>query len=283
MNAIANDYSTLLPPPLVKWLQRAKEVGFHRVLQEIRDGSTIGSSETTVNEIGFQFALGELLLARVPAEKRDAYIPFDDILVHLGQPHGNTILVEIRSLQRTATDGGTAYYSPYQPTLDVNGSERIVAFSNHAAERHSAERAVNDWRTYGGLGDVFAYFYNCVYFEPAKLHHGQEAISLYQNASPVSSAILTLKRSSASWTRSAILCTALDIARSRPPRFVVAKISDAGHERTPEYQRVLRPLIKSFDAERDFKSKVDDLVLARLSASRDFSLLKSFHTGGFPR
>jgi hypothetical protein len=59
----------------------------------------------------------------------------------------------------------------------------VVAFSQHALEQ-ICDRTVDDWRTYGGHGDAFAFFENCVYFEDCTAERGEPSFVVYNSCAP---------------------------------------------------------------------------------------------------
>ena len=65
----------------------------------------------------------------------------------------------------------------------VNGRRLIVAFSDHAMARAS-ERRCPGWPSYAALGDSFAFFDQCLEFEPCILHGGHFAFTFWETASP---------------------------------------------------------------------------------------------------
>src|SRR5262249_20676017 len=59
--------------------------------------------------------------------------------------------------------------SRHQPKLVVDGNEFTVAFSSHAIHR-ACERISCTWPSYSGLGDIFAFFSQCLDFERCDLY-----------------------------------------------------------------------------------------------------------------
>jgi hypothetical protein len=58
--------------------------------------------------------------------------------------------------------------------------EWVVAFSKHALEQ-ICQRTVYNWRTYGGHGDAFAFFDNCVYFRDCTAARGEPSFAVYNS------------------------------------------------------------------------------------------------------
>jgi hypothetical protein len=127
--------------------------------------------------------LGQLLYNRIPGEILEDNILYHCIDVDFGRPAANTILISFRSLLNAKTRGGTAYYSPYKPTLLIAGKRSLVSFSKHAIER-IFDRTVRDWRTFHGSHDAFAVVANCVYFEDCSDQYGEPCFTLYNACKP---------------------------------------------------------------------------------------------------
>ena len=87
------------------------------------------------------------------------------------------ISVKFGSLLHAKGSGGTVYYSRKKPKIEIDGKKKIVAFSRHAIER-ICERIKSNRKTYGGVGDLFAFLSHCVYFERCDLGE-QLAFTLY--------------------------------------------------------------------------------------------------------
>lgn len=125
--------------------------------------------------IGFLCKLGDLVFSMIPQEALRQWIPLHDVQI---LPAGSQIVVSFRSLRQAKGPGGTIYYSRFKPLLTIDGENRIVGFSRHAIER-ICQRIVPRWDTYLGLGDAFAFFDQCVYFERSDLPDGQLAFTFY--------------------------------------------------------------------------------------------------------
>ena len=108
---------------------------------------TLGPSETTLNGLRFRSALGQLLLSQLPGGRSEAsYIPFNDIAAISVEPTATPFWwSSLVAADSGDCWGSTAYYS-LQTDLTVDGSEKIVPFSDHAAQR-ICERTVKDWQT----------------------------------------------------------------------------------------------------------------------------------------
>jgi hypothetical protein len=117
--------------------------------------------------LAWALGLGSAVLNLVPKAVRSELLPFNDVRFHyLGD--NTDIVVECRSLLQLQRDGRTFYYSRLMPTAELEGKSYKIAFSEHAIDRIK-DRIVPDWDQYAGLGDVYAYLEQCVYFEPCRL------------------------------------------------------------------------------------------------------------------
>lgn len=75
------------------------------------------------------------------------------------------------------------YYSKRKPTIEIDGQQKIVGFSEHAVLQ-TCDRIAPRWKTYAGLGDVFPFFNNCVYFERSDLYPDQLGFTFYNRCFP---------------------------------------------------------------------------------------------------
>ena len=228
--------------------------------------------------------MGDIILGKVPEEERRKHLPFNDVrFLYVG----TQIVVEFRSLLEDLTGGVPFYYSRRKPTVEVDGKPYIIAFSPHAIEQ-TCNRIVPDWLTCSGLGDAFAYFEQCMLFEPCRLLNGYLAFTFYdacgdrrfwqheyvkkvlgeENLDP---------RKGAPYYRVGYCPADLDgdFIRARTLLF-------PGYRQTPEYG-VLRA---SFAWRReqvrlaDMATKSDAKTLIDVG---DFSALKWFHANGVPQ
>ena len=224
--------------------------------------------------------VGDALFDRIGQANLARFIPFSDIQL---LPRPQTWQVRLRSLRTQRSKHGTIYYSKYRPKLTVDGAERVVGFRAHAVHR-ICDRVVREWRSYGGLGDAFAYLYGCMYFEDTTLPDGQQAFTFYDHC-------LTGTVSEA-YTREI-----LEQERARPRQyyrvgycpadvegdFIVGRtLLPPGYGGTPE-----RELLRCASLRRDERSrllrrsKVGDKT--ELVKTGDLTALKWFHENGIPQ
>lgn len=109
--------------------------------------------------------LGELILSKIPESVREALLPHNNVQF---LPLGNDIVVDCRSLIKVETGRDPFWYSRLRPTVEVEGRTYAVAFAKHAID--GIKKRINpDWKTYGALGDVFAYLEQCMRFDVCRL------------------------------------------------------------------------------------------------------------------
>ena len=216
---------------------------------------------------------------------RISQLPNTDLVYDLlGSPRDNTIRVRFLGMQSVKTDGGTAYYSPHRPTIDVGGERKIVAFTSHAGHR-ICERTVRDWSMWEGMCDAFACLNYCVYFEPCRLSGDQAAFTLYQKCTEgffskvIALGVLGTLDDDKQYYYRIGYCPAVVNGD-----FVIAKtLLTPGMRGTPEYERVLKPLAKSEGHRKELQKRVQQLTFRGLCESQDFDLLQQFHEGGVPQ
>ncbi|MHB0958244.1 MAG: hypothetical protein ACYC0X_12260 [Pirellulaceae bacterium] len=232
----------------------------------------------------FMVTLGQELLNRIAEGDRERYLPLNDFLV---VPGGQHILVLIRSLLTAKGPGGTVYYSRRKPMLDIDGSRKIVAFSKHAIER-TCERIKPHWKnSYAALGDVFAFFDQCMYFERQDLNDGQLGFTFYDGCEKqfVQYAYVTQVLGKEN----------LDSKAGKPyyrlgycPAVIEGDFIKAktflfpGYASTPEYDRLRRSSLPWCEKE-PLLAQATSWDAWKLYDSQDFSLIRWFHDNGVPQ
>jgi hypothetical protein len=164
VRALRLNEPTAFPAPsrtFFRLLATAGEDEVTRQLAEIPDDDV----HTFLGKHDLVNCVGTTVFERLSDEMRKSYFPWNDVAVF---PTGHEFRVRIRSLRRESINGQVLYYSPHKPTVRIGDMARIVAFTDHAIRR-TCERIVPGWRTYFGQGDAYAFFSECVYFEPATL------------------------------------------------------------------------------------------------------------------
>lgn len=134
-----------------------------------------GVGTASLMRVQIAIDLGQAVFDRINESQIARHLPHNDVQF---QFDGKGILARFDSLLQARGPGGTAYYSRRGPTIEVDGFQRVVAFSRHAIER-ICERINPRWKTYAALGDIYSYFGNCVYFEKSDLYGGQLGFTFY--------------------------------------------------------------------------------------------------------
>jgi hypothetical protein len=226
--------------------------------------------------------LGHQTFLRMPKEILHRFIPFHDVEF---LPEGHCIRVCFRSLKMAKGPGGTIYYSKHKPKLEVDGRQLTVGFSGHAINR-TCERLARRWPlTYAGLGDVFAFFDQCLEFERCDLHDGTLAFTFFERCAPGFSnynpvdVILGGKRvPGQDYACRVGYCPAVvegDFIKAKTMLF-------PGYGSTPEYGKIL-----SSDLPRERKramiEETKQLNARRLLEPEGLTLMKWFHEQGVPQ
>ena len=233
-----------------------------------------GMDDNLPAQVFFNCKLGHIVFSMIPQEKLRQWIPYHDVQI---MPAGRQIFVYFRSLMKAKGPGGTIYYSHYKPTIRINGENKIVGFSQHAIQR-ICDRIVPTWQTYAGLGDAFAYFDQCVYFQRPDLPDGQLALTFYDQCKKgffhwkyVEEILGEDVVDDGHYYRRVGYCPAV-IENG----FIKAKtFLFPGHKGTPEY-----PHVWASDVPIEVKTQATSIDASWLKATEDFRLLKYFHQRG---
>ena len=243
-----------------------------------------GNSGADLVEMQVWFHLGQVILDKVPQNQLMRFLPFNDVHISFG---GRRIHATFRSLCQAKGRYGTIYYSRRKPTLRIDGVDKVVGFSRHAIER-ICERIRPRWITYAGLGDAFAYFDQCVYFERHNLHDGQLAFTFYdQCCNPPF------------WSHQYVVqVLGEDNVKPREGKcyyrvgycpaeiegdFVVAKtLLFPGFSQTPEYDAIQR-FARSAAERRQLSEQAKTLSASCLEQQGDLGLIRWFHDHGVPQ
>jgi hypothetical protein len=183
--------SELFNPAEQQMYRDMKEYGAGHVMKLLRDGENRERDEKLPLEerkeanmfVNFVYQwltrLGDVIFQLIGEKEVLKWIPFNDLRI---LPGPRDFKLAFRSLCTESTPSGTAYFSRFKPKVIINQVPYIVAFSNHSITR-TCDRIVPNWRTYSALGDAFAFFDQCMYFELTKLEDGQLAFCFYDEAS----------------------------------------------------------------------------------------------------
>ncbi len=120
--------------------------------------------------------VGERIFEQLPEAYRTSLLP-SHYFYPLFVPEG--VEIQFGFLKRVRRDTGWGYYSPSEPTVEINGTQWIVCFSEHAIERIVERSSFEDPVSYSHYMDCAAYLHGCIYFEPVMMADGQPAIRLF--------------------------------------------------------------------------------------------------------
>ena len=234
-------------------------------------------------------SVGGAVFSHIPDEVKRSFLPMNDAEFRY---RDDVIVVKFCSLLTQKSSGGTIYYSRYKPTINYKGKKYIVGFSKEALKR-TCERTMKDPLIYAALGDVYAYFEDCQYFEPCTLRDGSPAFSFFDECFPHSSPKLA---SSQRLLSEKILGTKeVDPAKGKlyyrvgycpvalDKGFAKAKtLLFPGFKKTPEYEALdnahMPPKTK-----RRLQRLAKTSDMSSLLETWDVAALKWFHDNGVPQ
>lgn len=239
-----------------------------------------GVAQLNLTALHFATMIGHRVFARIPADELRKWIPFHDVQFFMT---GTKIVVFFRSLEQVRGNGGTLYFSPRRPTLEINGQKLIVGWSRHAIER-TCERLAPRWDSYLGLGDVFAFFHDCQRFDLCQLHGGRQlGFTFFDECEDgffnglIAEEVLGRKPNGKSYYRVGYCPVAIESGFAKATTLLFP-----GYTGTPEYGLILRHGLNGRDR-TELVDAAGRLTRAELENSRDFSLMKMFHRNGVPQ
>jgi hypothetical protein len=224
--------------------------------------------------------VGHRVFSRIPQDQLRQWIPFHDVQFLMA---GEKIIVLFRSLVQSRGTFGTVYHSPNRPTVEIDGKKLIVGWSKHAIER-TCERLAPRWDSYGGLGDVFAFFHECRKFDSCQLHGGRDiGITFYDKCvsgyfgGHIAKQILGRMPRNKCYHRVGYCPVVID-----GPFAKATTLLYPGYVGTPEYGLILRKGMPGMTRPQivDLASK---MTRHELETNQDYSLMKMFHNNGVPQ
>jgi hypothetical protein len=163
----------------IEFFRRHREYGWNEACEWYGlhdDVGPEGFSKPAVAKFGLACLIGHIVYQHLSIDFRKKYVPFNDVLI---VPVENSFRVTFCSLSVFRdSDGQVWYYSPRKPLLTIDGIARPVAFARHVIEQ-TMLRIAGDSFDYLYSGDVFAFFYKCMYFEECRLYPDQRAFTFY--------------------------------------------------------------------------------------------------------
>jgi SEC-C motif-containing protein len=283
------DDSTVFPAPIQTFYRWVKIIGARRALIELErtaKGSGLNSHEV---QTLYMNHLGRVVFDRMTKEQQELYFPYNDVLVI---PCGKSILVKFSSLCKIKQGGYVFYCSRRRPKLAVSSQEKVVAFTQHAIEQ-TCKRIYPSWLDYDGLGDVHAFFADCVYFESCTLYPDQPALTFYEDCYLADYHPRSLNFANEYFNQ--LIGPYPDYGKGEHwyfrvgycptvvnGDFVVAKtLLFPGFMKTPEYGLMLNSSLSESEKRRMKRMATDDSHTAEyMQKTFDFSTIKWFHDNG---
>ena len=233
-------------------------------------------------------SIGHAVFSHIPDEVKRSFLPMNDVQFIY---HDDVIVVNFRSLLTQKSSGGKTYYSRYKPTIDFGGKKYIVGFSTEALKRVCERRGMDPLR-YVDLGEAYAYFEDCQYFEPCTLRDGCRAFSFFDECSHHSPQLASSQRL---LSEKILSPKEVDPTKGKlyyrvgycpvvfDQGFAKAKtLLFPGFKQTPEYEK-----LDKADMPREKKRRLQRLAtnsdMSSLWETGDVSALKWFHHNGVPQ
>ena len=220
---------------------------------------------------------------RISEWVNNKWIPFNDVRFWLDFQKGR-ILVKFSSLlMQKSPDGRIFYCSEHRPQLEVEGQMKIVSWREHAVKR-VCERLAYDWKSYGGLGDAFAFLNRCTHFERCLLYPNQLGFTFFNNcikgfsSERIAKFVVGDEAKNGDWFYRLGYCAA-DLEGD----FLIARtVLPPGYGSTPEFGLILKSGLP-----RESKDKmIQDLnymIFEKQVSHDDLAFIKWFHDNGIPQ
>lgn len=272
------------PPQLVKVFTAQADIGWAGAIEAAKlayDAGAGSGYSWTYLEASFVTALGHAIFTRIGEAKLLEFIPYSDVMVN---PVGREWRITFRSLKRQRSPHGTIYYSRHEPKVTIDGVPKVVGFSRHAIEQ-TCERIVPTWRNYAGLGDAFAFFSTCVYFEPCVLPSGQRAFTFYEPCDVPGFFLHTYAEQVAGISGEASGCCVrigycpADVSGDF---FVARTLLPPGFRDTPERALLSRVPLGGPERQHLLELAASN-DMPTMIAKHDFTALRFFHENGVPQ
>lgn len=231
-------------------------------------------------------SVGRVIFSHIDDDDKRSFLPMNDVqFLYLD----DVIVAKFRSqLTQKSPDWGTTYYSRYKPTVDFDGEKYVVGFSTEALKR-TCERTMKDPLRYDALGDVYAYFEDCQYFEPCTLRDGSHAFSFFDECSDLSPQVASSQRLLSKkilgikevdpvegklYYRVGYCPVALDKGFAKAKTLLFP-----GFKKTPEYEMLDKAYMPP-DMKRRLQRLATNSDMSSLWEAGDVSALKWFHDNG---
>ena len=243
-----------------------------------------GVKGTEAGKVSFVLHLGQAVFDLIGEAELEKYLPFNDVAFSFQR---GDVFGRFDSLLHAKGSGGTVYYSRKRPTIEIDGENKVVAFSKHAIEA-TCKRIKPRWRTYAVLGDLFGFLNHCVYFERSDLDRGQLGFTFYDGCGQplfwqhryivdVLGEENVVPGMGECYYRIGYCPSIIEGG------FIKAKtLLYPGYTPTPEHNAILRSSL-SYGEKQDMIEMAKHLDAEHLFQSNDLSLIKWFHENGVPQ
>lgn len=286
-------------------LEVLKNNGMMAVCRRIAE-ATDGSGNMTCDINDFNMHIGELIINAMSDDEKDRFLPMNDVMVSAAGINDRKFTVKFSSMKKLRHNnqpvlyrGEQGYYSSRMPTVEVNGVGKIVAFSKHCIDRICERLMPDDYKTYGGLGNIHAFLADCIYFEPVEIKGEssgmrQPAISFYQDCflhlmepgvvHPQNYYFLNLVDE----IHPAMFNTKWYYRVGYCPIEVVGEFAFAktlllpGYTKTPEYDLLEKSNLNAAQ-KADYRERARNHVFDFDRGGWDYELVRLFHRGGIPQ
>ena len=222
--------------------------------------------------------IGQIILDRISNAVRERCLPTNFMQI---APHKDRIQITCQSLLRSKDFGGSAYYSNQKPTLDIEGEQKIVAFSKHAMDQIISRVMPDSMLEYPNLRMMFSFLNQEMYCESCELHKKHLGFIVYQKCCPDSEYVKEIlgedELDSTLGTPYAVLgyCPAVIV-----DEFAKAKtLLLPGYSSTPEYGSIFRHA-NSYIEREELIAKTQSWERNLDSIEDAYDLLKWFHDHG---
>ncbi len=239
-----------------------------------------GIAERDLATLHHIFMVGHRVFARIPRDQLRQWIPYHNVQFQMA---GERIIVQFQSLEQVNSESGTIYFSPNRPTVEIDGHKLIVGWSKHAIER-TCERLAPNWESYLGLGDVFAFFHECLRFDACKLHKGRDnGFTFFDNchsgffSGHIAEQILGRSPKNKCYHRVGYCPVVIDGHFAKATTLLYP-----GYVGTPEYGLILKYGMRGMTRPQivDLASR---MTRRELETNEDYRLMKMFHENGIPQ
>jgi hypothetical protein len=229
--------------------------------------------------------VNKALFDLVPREVKTKFLPHHMFKV---KPFGKTFVLWVRKLSSARTDYGTVYYDSYRPEITIDGTAKIIAFSNHAIDS-IRDRIGPAWKDdYYNATAVCNFCHFQKHVEETTLYGGSKALSFFARIEEEYAEVFE------TYVKTLLGEDALPKGLTTEYRigycpvavngdFVAAKtLLMPGHRKTPEFTALLKAKKQGQNVSRHF-DLLESLTHETFSTDDGKSLLKCFHDNGVPQ